>query len=90
MAQATAIITQLVFEHALRIRIKPETADKGDTATKTSSEKASANLLGKINNLVTVDLMEINEARNILFIVVLVPIQVIGSVIFLYEVLSWR
>ncbi|KAJ7148752.1 P-loop containing nucleoside triphosphate hydrolase protein [Mycena crocata] len=89
MAQVTAIVTQLVFEHSLRIRIKADTADKGDTSTKTSSEKASANLLGKINNLVTVDLGHINEARNILFLVVLVPIQVVGSVIFLHQVLGW-
>ncbi|KAJ7449230.1 hypothetical protein FB451DRAFT_754458 [Mycena latifolia] len=88
MAQTTAVVTQLVFEHALRIRVKADPADKGDDATKTSSEK-SANLLGRINNLVTVDLGNINEARNVLFIVVLVPIQVIGSVVFLYQVLGW-
>ncbi|KAJ7720271.1 hypothetical protein DFH07DRAFT_760895 [Mycena maculata] len=89
MAQATAIITQLVFEHALRIRVKTETQDKGDATTKTPSEKASANLLGKINNLCTIDLGRINETRNILFLVVLVPIQVIGSIIFLYQILGW-
>ncbi|KAJ7480955.1 hypothetical protein FB451DRAFT_1031097, partial [Mycena latifolia] len=88
MAQTTAVVTQLVFEHALRIRVKADPADKGDDATKTSSGK-SANLLGKINNLVTVDLGNINEARNVLFIVVLVPVQVIGSVVFLYQVLGW-
>ncbi|KAJ7198849.1 P-loop containing nucleoside triphosphate hydrolase protein, partial [Mycena pura] len=87
MGQTTAIVTQLVFEHALRIRVKAETADKGKNVA--SSETASANLTGKINTLVTVDLGNINEARNVLFIVVLVPIQVIGSVIFLYQVLGW-
>ncbi|KAJ7481603.1 hypothetical protein FB451DRAFT_1030640 [Mycena latifolia] len=87
MTQTTATITQLVFEHALRIRVKSETRekDKGDPASK----KASANLLGKITNLVTVDLIAINGARDVLFIVILVPIQVIGSVIFLYQVLGW-
>ncbi|KAJ6564563.1 P-loop containing nucleoside triphosphate hydrolase protein [Mycena capillaripes] len=87
--QASALVMQLVFEHALRIRVKAETADKGDSAPDTPAEKASANLHGKINNLLTVDRNNIGEARNVLFIVILVPIQVIGSIVFLYEVLGW-
>ncbi|KAJ6521925.1 P-loop containing nucleoside triphosphate hydrolase protein [Mycena vulgaris] len=71
MAQTTAIITQLVFEHALRIRVKAETGEKG-TADAVADKKASANLLGKITNLVTVDLGAINEAKNGLFLVILV------------------
>lgn len=31
----------------------------------------------------------INEARNVLFLVILVPIQVVLSIVFLYQVLSW-
>ncbi|KAF8218227.1 hypothetical protein K438DRAFT_1925383 [Mycena galopus ATCC 62051] len=89
MVQASALVMELVFEHALRIRVKAETVDKDDAASKPASEKASANLVGKINNLLTVDRNNINEARNVLFVVVLVPIQVIGSVIFLYQVLGW-
>lgn len=89
MVQASALVMQLVFEHALRIRVKAETADK-DATSKTSSDKAGANLLGKINNLLTVDQNNIGEARNVLFIVILVPIQVIGSIVFLYQVLGWR
>jgi hypothetical protein len=88
MAQASALLLQLVFEHALRIRVKAETVNKGDAAT--ASGKAGANLVGKINTLITVDRNNIGEARNVLFIVVLVPIQVIGSVVFLYQVLGWR
>jgi hypothetical protein len=89
MAQASALLLQLVFEHALRIRVKAETVNKGDAAA-TASGKAGANLVGKINTLITVDRNNIGEARNVLFIVVLVPIQVIGSVVFLYQVLGWR
>ncbi|KAJ7837802.1 hypothetical protein B0H14DRAFT_2449202 [Mycena olivaceomarginata] len=88
MAQASALLLQLVFEHALRIRVKAETVNKGDAAA-TASGKAGANLVGKINTLITVDRNNIGEARNVLFIVVLVPIQVIGSVVFLYQVLGW-
>ncbi|KAJ7049448.1 hypothetical protein C8F01DRAFT_1352344 [Mycena amicta] len=93
LAQTTSIVTQLVFEHALRIRVKAETAaeksaDETSEAANTNTA-ANANLLGRINTLVTVDLTNINEARNILFLLVLVPIQVIGSIVFLYQVLGW-
>ncbi|KAJ6498923.1 P-loop containing nucleoside triphosphate hydrolase protein [Mycena sanguinolenta] len=86
LAQTTAMVTQLVFEHALRIRVKSESGDKDKDAT---ASKGSANLLGKMTNLVTTDLAQINEARNVLFIVILVPVQVIGSIIFLYQILGW-
>ncbi|KAJ7268668.1 hypothetical protein B0H12DRAFT_1009709 [Mycena haematopus] len=90
MAQTTAIVTQLVFEHALRIRVKSETGDKDkDAAASGPSKKGGANLLGKMTNLVTTDLGHINEARNVLFLVILVPVQVLGSMIFLYQVLGW-
>ncbi|KAJ7931118.1 P-loop containing nucleoside triphosphate hydrolase protein [Mycena leptocephala] len=64
MTQTTAIITQLVFEHALRIRVKSETGGKGQVNAVASgrSKKASANLHGKMTNLVTTDLTHINEA----------------------------
>ncbi|KAJ7807314.1 hypothetical protein B0H14DRAFT_3483418 [Mycena olivaceomarginata] len=86
--QTSAIITQLVFEHALRIRVKSETGDKKEDAA-ASGKKANANLQGKITNLVTTDLSHINEARNLLFLVILVPIQIVGAIVFLYQVLGW-
>ncbi|KAK7048418.1 ATP-binding cassette transporter [Favolaschia claudopus] len=95
MTQSSALVTQLVFEHALRIRVKAETtpSGKGEAASETpdtpSAEKASANMAGKINTLVTVDLANIAELRNVLFLFVLVPVQIIGSVVFLYRVLGW-
>jgi hypothetical protein len=82
---------QLVFEHALRIRVKAETAKTShDAASGTSSEKASANLAGKINTLLTVDRNNIGQALDVMLLLVLVPIQVIGSVVFLYQVFGWR
>ncbi|KAJ6594276.1 hypothetical protein B0H19DRAFT_1094788 [Mycena capillaripes] len=90
MAQTSAIITQLVFEHALRIRVKSETDAKADAgaSTKGSNTKAT-NLLGKMTNLVTSDLAHIGEARNMLLLLIFVPIQIIGAIIFLYKVLGW-
>ncbi|KAJ7797527.1 hypothetical protein B0H14DRAFT_3093160 [Mycena olivaceomarginata] len=74
----SAIITQLVFEHALRMRIKSETGEKKKNAA-ASGKKASANLLGKITNL----------GRNLLFLVILVPIHIVSAIVFLYQVLGW-
>ncbi|KAJ6625819.1 hypothetical protein B0H10DRAFT_2161680 [Mycena sp. CBHHK59/15] len=65
MAQSTVIITQLVFEHALCIRVKAKTGDKGkanDATAKAPTKEAGTNLLGKITNLITTDLSNINEA----------------------------
>ncbi|KAJ7033733.1 multidrug resistance-associated ABC transporter [Mycena alexandri] len=79
VTQVTAIITQLVFEHAMRIRVKSET---GGAASKNAAH-------GNMTNLVTTDLAHINEARNIQFLLILVPIQIIGAIFFLYQVLGW-
>ncbi|KAJ7670138.1 P-loop containing nucleoside triphosphate hydrolase protein, partial [Mycena polygramma] len=83
--QASALMMELVFEHALRIRVKATTADKSGSDKK----KAGANLQGRINTLLTVDRNNIGQSRNVLFLFVLVPIQVIGSVVLLYKVLGW-
>lgn len=85
MAQASAVLTQLVFEHSLRVRVRAEPA----AADKDKDGEKNQNLMGRINTLVTVDLGNVGEARNVLFIVVLVPIHVVGSVVFLYQVLGW-
>ncbi|KAF7377873.1 ATP-binding cassette transporter [Mycena sanguinolenta] len=87
MVQASALVMQLVFEHALRIRVNAGSTEKGNTSPET--EEIKPNLVGKINNLLTIDRENIGEARNVLFIVILVPIQIIGSVVFLYQVLGW-
>ncbi|KAJ7187905.1 P-loop containing nucleoside triphosphate hydrolase protein, partial [Mycena filopes] len=83
MAHNTAIITELVFEHAMRIRVKAETEDKKDAGG------PSTNLLGKMTNLVTSDLGHVNEARNMLLLLIVVPVQITGAIVFLYQVLGW-
>ncbi|KAJ7646982.1 P-loop containing nucleoside triphosphate hydrolase protein [Roridomyces roridus] len=89
MVNTTAIITQLVFEHALRIRVKAETGNKAKDAEDPAKKGKTANLQGKMTNLVTTDLSTINEARNILFLVILVPVQIVAAIVFLYQILSW-
>lgn len=69
-----AIITELLFQHALRIRVKSETAmDGGDdikdasngSAEQTAGEKTKNNfLVGRLNNLITSDLANITEGNK--------------------------
>ncbi|KAJ7169514.1 hypothetical protein C8R46DRAFT_1217207 [Mycena filopes] len=156
LVRCEAILTQLVFEHALRIRVKAETAEKtsssgtstpadseapspiepeesggsgdetlnstdADTLSRdgtlqassssiksTTSSKAkgkgketkdgkeepaeaanASNLVGKITNLVTTDLGNIVDSRDFLFILLLIPLEIILCVVFLYNVLGW-
>ncbi|KDR83043.1 hypothetical protein GALMADRAFT_866150 [Galerina marginata CBS 339.88] len=153
LVRTEGILTQLVFEHSLRIRLKaesssdrddqdndtvvgtpdtssitesspPESGDEelgptasasrqpsGDsesTVTGTSTkgnpkddtsgsettkaakkDKGDANLIGKINNLVTTDLTNIVEARDFLLLVIFVPLQITLCTAFLYKLLGW-
>ncbi|KAJ7778321.1 hypothetical protein B0H16DRAFT_1711830 [Mycena metata] len=157
LVRCEAIITQLVFEHALRIRVRAETAEKApssgtstpadgeapspidqeesggsgdetldladaDTHSRdetlqasTSSIKSTtsskgkgkiketkeskaeepaespnaSNLVGKITNLVTTDLGNIVDARNFLFMLLVIPLEMMLCVVFLYNVLGW-
>ncbi|KAH0835495.1 hypothetical protein J3R83DRAFT_9163 [Lanmaoa asiatica] len=84
MVRAEAILSQLIFEHALRIRVKAETEDAEMPASQGFSEpgasgqaskdapstvKSSAkNLVGKLNNLVTSDLATANDGRDFLIL----------------------
>ncbi|EMD39554.1 hypothetical protein CERSUDRAFT_150095 [Gelatoporia subvermispora B] len=47
------------------------------------------NLVGKLNNLVTVDLNKIVNARDFLMLFEMVPLQTALSIWFLYSILSW-
>ncbi|KAH7910707.1 hypothetical protein BJ138DRAFT_73634 [Hygrophoropsis aurantiaca] len=150
LVRTEGVLTQLVFDHALRIRIKagisededswgessippyPNSASTGEysklaaddspydsddetlrpssgsiaskdikheiTDTKffqedddsTDNAKPNAdNLVGKINNLVTTDLNNITEGRDVLFVVLYIPLQVALCIWFLYDILGW-
>ncbi|KAI0085671.1 P-loop containing nucleoside triphosphate hydrolase protein [Irpex rosettiformis] len=150
LVQVQALITQLVFEHALRIRVKAETSStpsssaassvattpdnasiaersdgvespvtddetqtavsEGTSATKaskrmsqapsetstaavtdvaSSSESKSGHLVGKLNNLVTTDLNNLVDGRDLLFIVVFAPAQITVCMLFLSKTLGW-
>ncbi|KXN81115.1 ATP-binding cassette transporter abc4 [Leucoagaricus sp. SymC.cos] len=142
LVRCEAIITQLVFEHSLRIRVKAETENgkdeksvvvtqafttsttgSTDSAINASDEEATirasspsiqstsskglsqsknkkgqvsaagtssaSNLVGLINNLVTTDLGNIIEARDLMLVLVYIPLQIILCMVFLYVFLGW-
>ncbi|KIJ26945.1 hypothetical protein M422DRAFT_38010 [Sphaerobolus stellatus SS14] len=93
LVRATALLTQLIFEHSLRIRMKADVEKdgkgKGDDAKEPKSKKGGAHLTGKINNLLTSDLEQIGTGREFLQVVLIVPIQLALCTIWLYQVLGW-
>ncbi|KAJ7460660.1 hypothetical protein FB451DRAFT_1353280 [Mycena latifolia] len=93
LVQAEAIITELVFAHSLRIRIKAETtatkAIEPGSSPSRKSNKTQGSLVGKINNLVTIDSKSIVETRDFLYLLLFMPTQILLSVWFLYSILGW-
>jgi hypothetical protein len=82
LVRAQAMMTQLVFEHALRIRIKTATgsgaSDKGERGfaniagvkggSRKAGEKSDDNIVGKINTLIGTDLENIINGRDFLML----------------------
>ncbi|KAJ6502921.1 P-loop containing nucleoside triphosphate hydrolase protein [Mycena vitilis] len=89
LVRSEAILTQLVFSHSLRIRMKAETATPSATNSTPSPKKSGGNLVGKINNLVTVDLGNINGARDCGELFISVPLQLAIGIWFIYSLLGW-
>lgn len=58
LVRTEGIITQFVFEHALRIRVKDDTPS---TTEDGATPKAGSNLIGRINNLASSDLGSITD-----------------------------
>ncbi|KAJ1309716.1 hypothetical protein OPQ81_006481 [Rhizoctonia solani] len=68
--------------------VKQQDKDK-DKEGSQAGDNESANLVGKINNLMSTDLGNVIDGRDFLFIILYAPIQVIFSVYFLYKILGW-
>ncbi|TFY56647.1 hypothetical protein EVJ58_g7510 [Rhodofomes roseus] len=69
LVRMEAMITQLVFEHSLRMRVKAEAGDGPVPQGKTREGKQKGegkNVQGKVNNLITSDLNAIGFGREIL------------------------
>ena len=80
--RAEAILTELVFEHSLCIRVKSEPAAKGPGQGR--------NLLGRLNNMITTDIRLVIGSKRLLLSLVYLPLMLILSIWFLYSVLGWR
>ncbi|KIY70664.1 P-loop containing nucleoside triphosphate hydrolase protein [Cylindrobasidium torrendii FP15055 ss-10] len=74
-----AVVTQLIYEHALRIRM---------TAS-TDEQSKSSNLVGMIMNLITADADNIISGRDFFLLVFYIPPQVALCMAFLYQILGW-
>ncbi|KZV67808.1 P-loop containing nucleoside triphosphate hydrolase protein [Peniophora sp. CONT] len=103
LVRVQTIITQLVFEHALRMRMTAETSDSkqdddvqgraqssGNSSNKSEAGKRDgSNLTGRINNLVATDTANITAGRDFLFLVLYSPLQCVVAIYFLYALLGW-
>ncbi|KAF5311665.1 hypothetical protein D9611_009497 [Ephemerocybe angulata] len=90
-ARIESILAQLVFDHSLRIRIQAESSPEGDESAELNSdkEKDTANFIGKLNNLITVDLANVTGSRDFILLFYTIPLQMIGCTVFLYALLGW-
>lgn len=82
-------MSQLVFEHALKMRVKAETSPTKTSSTKDEGKK-STHLVGKMTNLVTADLNDLAEGKDFPLLLVYPPIYAVGCTWFLYKILGWR
>uniref|UniRef100_A0A0W0FUG8 Atp-binding cassette transporter n=1 Tax=Moniliophthora roreri TaxID=221103 RepID=A0A0W0FUG8_MONRR len=86
LVRAESLLTELLFEHALKIRVKATSGsedndkEKDDKATDTS---------GKLSTLVTVDLNNIAHSADCMLLLAYFPTQVALCTIFLYKLLGW-
>ncbi|KAK0487292.1 P-loop containing nucleoside triphosphate hydrolase protein [Armillaria novae-zelandiae] len=80
MACTQGILTQLIFKHALRIRLDLE-----------SQKTAKSNIIGRINTLATADVGSITEPSLPMYLyeVVWAPFSLLLTIGFLYSILDW-
>ncbi|KAG6899541.1 hypothetical protein C0993_009322 [Termitomyces sp. T159_Od127] len=93
-----AILTQLILQHALRIRIiaggesGPITTESGVTVQQSPSSaagEATKNLVGRMNNLISSDLQAIARGSEFMQVFFFTPLTVLLCVGFLYTILGW-
>jgi hypothetical protein len=90
------MLTQLIFEHALRIRVnhtgdysEPTPANPGLAGSGGGSALTGMNI-GMLNNLITADIQAIIAAKRLVLAFVYLPLQLVLSLWFLYSVLGFR
>ncbi|KAF9257859.1 P-loop containing nucleoside triphosphate hydrolase protein [Marasmius fiardii PR-910] len=101
LSHAGSVLSQVVFAHSLRIRMKAETqtplSPKHTPNEQTENQRSSnfkpatgpSSLVGKINNLITTDVNNVLEGPHLPFLFTYVPLNLIWSLLFLYSILGW-
>jgi hypothetical protein len=92
-SHGTAMMTQLLLEHALRMRVKAEIDSSSSSSGVEGTEekkKNSANLTGKLNNLVTSDMDKLEGIREMINILFQAPLSLAVGTFILYSILGWR
>ncbi|CED83676.1 Multidrug resistance-associated protein/mitoxantrone resistance protein, ABC superfamily [Phaffia rhodozyma] len=95
MVRCESILTQVLFEHSLRIQPRDESAGKAndgessENGEPTADANKGANIVGKINNLMSNDLDSLINARMIFLDIISAPLGVIISAWGLYSILGW-
>jgi hypothetical protein len=97
---STAVSTQTSSEETTRASSPNASKSTSSNGTKKDKDKTTdgvsmgtsnaSNLVGRINNLVTTDLGNIIDARDLMFVLVYIPLQIILCMTFLYLLLGWR
>ncbi|KIY72764.1 P-loop containing nucleoside triphosphate hydrolase protein [Cylindrobasidium torrendii FP15055 ss-10] len=83
MVTLEAILTQLLYNHTLRIRSHHEGAENESKA------KGSSTMAGKINTLATADMQNIKGVSTYWVTAAFLPFQILLCVAFLYFLLDW-
>ncbi|VDC04885.1 unnamed protein product [Peniophora sp. CBMAI 1063] len=78
------MLTQLIFKHALRMRVKFE------LSSSSTGDKKNDDLSGKRSNPVTSNLQNVVNGRDFLVVVIFTPKTVAISLYFWYEILGWK
>lgn len=73
-----SILLQLVFDYSLRMRVKAESSEKGkstsvsedttDEGSPAASKTGTSSFIGRLTNLVTIDLDNITRARDMVLL----------------------
>uniref|UniRef100_A0A8H7XP05 P-loop containing nucleoside triphosphate hydrolase protein n=1 Tax=Psilocybe cubensis TaxID=181762 RepID=A0A8H7XP05_PSICU len=90
---AQSMLTDLIFEHVLRLRsAKDENAEVKDSqlvASKGSSHDMKGSMVGRVNTLIAYDIPNVGFVSEILMLVIQGPLEIVFGAVFLYKILGW-
>ncbi|KAE9400429.1 P-loop containing nucleoside triphosphate hydrolase protein [Gymnopus androsaceus JB14] len=80
-----ALLTELMFEHANRARVKSNAGEDGSNDAPSNTNTST----GNINTLITVDLNTVEQGQHFLVLITYIPVQIVICIVFLYQLLGW-